>query len=304
METAYRGVTPRQTIIGPPPEENLDRALVAGFMLEVILAEPGLPQDPQRRRRLVKTRLTDSLVLHLAGRITLDRFRTLVQTLNQWFPFYYPLMLTLARQSQERAAGPGPAARRPAGPTRTELLVRRNLLQKWLLEAGGDLLPRRPQRKIQPHLLEEFLVRTGGGWFRVKEFAQDFGIDRKTAWEYLQKLQGAGLLRHNRERSAAVCYCLVDRFLLVRLAALQRQVSQALPELRRLQAEQVTEWLAGTAGEAFWETQWLAPAGPVQREAIIAALIATTVLEVVYQSGGSRLLHLQGQWLQLENMEC
>ncbi len=62
----------------------------------------------------------------------------------------------------------------------------------------------------------------------MKELAQDFDIDGKTAWEYLQKLQQAGLLLHNGRRSAAVRYRLADAFLKVRLAALTRRVALAL----------------------------------------------------------------------------
>ena len=62
--------------LGAQPEK-LDRALVTGLMLEVILETSSLPVDPKILRRLVKTRLKDSLAVNLAGRITLDRFRRL-----------------------------------------------------------------------------------------------------------------------------------------------------------------------------------------------------------------------------------
>jgi hypothetical protein len=67
-------------------EEKLDRALVAGLMLEVILETAGSPADPQAYRHLVKIRLKDTLVTHLAGRVTLDRFHHLLRTLDHWFP--------------------------------------------------------------------------------------------------------------------------------------------------------------------------------------------------------------------------
>ncbi|HEY9073027.1 MAG TPA: hypothetical protein VIN67_02745, partial [Desulfobaccales bacterium] len=75
-----------------PADERLERALVAGLMLEVSLESPGLPDDPLSRRRLIKSRLTASLVADLSGHISLDRFRSLVHHLQQWFPLYYPLM--------------------------------------------------------------------------------------------------------------------------------------------------------------------------------------------------------------------
>src|SRR5208282_958036 len=109
-----------------------------------------------------------------------------------------------------------------------QTLVRQRGLQEWLEKPGVEVLPRRPQRKLHPEGLQDFLQRTQGRWFRVKELAQDFDIDGKTAWEYLQKLQEAGLLLHNGRRSAAVRYRLADSFLKVRLAALTRRVALAL----------------------------------------------------------------------------
>ena len=67
-------------------EEKLDRALVTGLMLEVILETSSLPVDPQTLRHLVKTRLKDSLAVNLAGRVTLDRFRQLLGQVDIWFP--------------------------------------------------------------------------------------------------------------------------------------------------------------------------------------------------------------------------
>ncbi len=74
-------------------QEKLDRALVAGLILEVVLDQRDLPDSRQARQRLVKTRIQDYLVQHLAGRVSLDRFRTLAQNLDGWFDFYYPLLV-------------------------------------------------------------------------------------------------------------------------------------------------------------------------------------------------------------------
>jgi hypothetical protein len=273
-----------------PADERLERALVAGLMLEVILTEPGLPDEPRSRRRLLKSRLTASLVASLAGRITLDRFRSLMHRLEQWFPLYYPLMPAGAMPPAEQQTGPPEAAGSPG-------LVRLDLLQEWLEQAGGEILPRRPQRKIQPEGLQEFLRRAQGGWFRVLELAQHFGIDRKTAWEYVQKLQNAGLLLHNGGRSAAVRYRLADRFLKVRLTALESLLARTLGSLPRSQVERLAAWLAGTYGEPFWEEQWPARLAAGRREEIIAALQGVEGLEVVHQVEGKRLLRLPRRWL-------
>ena len=279
-----------------PADERLERAMVGGLMLEVILEVPGLPQESQTRRHFIKSKLTYSLVAQLAGRVTLDRFRHLMHHLEQWFQFYYPLMPPLpapeVQQSCQRgSAWPAAAVSPPQD------AVRLNRLHEWLANTGGEILPRRPQRKIQPDRLEEFLCRTQSSWFRVQDLARAFDIDRKTAWEYLQKFQGAGLLVHNRGRSAAVRYRLADDFLKVRMAAVQQQVAQALAGLPQPQAEQVTAWLAATAGEPFWEDGWPPRLGAGRRSEILGSLKAAGVLETLLQSGQNQLLRLQGRWL-------
>ena len=281
-----------------PPDEKLERAMVAGLMLDVVLEAPGLPDEPRTRRHLIKSHLTDSLLAHLAGHVTLDRFRTLVNRLEQWFPFYYPLMPPLpapeAQQPFKRERARPDAAFCPP-----QDVVRLDRLREWLANAAGEILPRRPQRKIKPDRLEEFLLCTRGLWFRVQDLAQAFDIDRKTAWEYLQKFQDADLLVHNRGRSAAVRYRLADDFLKVRVAAVQQQVAQALAGLPRPQAEQVTEWLIATAGEPFWEEGWPPRMGAGRREEIVSSLKAAQVLETLLQSGQNQLLRLQRRWLRL-----
>ena len=279
-----------------PAGEKLERAMVGGLMLEVILEVAGLPQESQTRRHFIKSKLTYSLVNQLAGRVTLDRFRHLMHHLEQWFQFYYPLMPPLPAPELQQSCQRG-SARPAAAVSPPQDVVRLDCLHEWLANAGGEILPHRPQRKIQPDRLEEFLCRTQSSWFRVKDLARAFDIDRKTAWEYLQKFQGAGLLVHNRGRSAAVRYRLADRFLKVQVAALQRQVAQALAGLPRPQAEQVTAWLTATAGEPFWEDGWPPRWGSGRREEIVSSLKAAQVLETLLQSGQNRLLRLQRRWL-------
>ncbi|MCX5890686.1 MAG: hypothetical protein NTY36_14760 [Deltaproteobacteria bacterium] len=277
-------------------DEKLERAMVGGLLLEVFLETPAAPIDPQLRRRHLRSRLTYSLITHLSGRVTLDRFRHLMHHLEQWFQFYYPLMPPLPAPELQQSCQRG-SARPAAAVSPPQDVVRRDLLHEWLANPGGEILPRRPQRKIQPDRLEEFLCRTQSSWFRVKDLAQTFDIDRKTAWEYLQKFHDAGLLVHNRGRSAAVRYRLADRFLKVQVAALQRQVAQALAGLPRPQAEQATEWLAATAGEPFWEDGWPPRLGAGHRSEILGSLKAAGVLETLLQSGQNQLLRLQRRWL-------
>ena len=213
-------------------DERLERAMVGGLLLEVFLETPAAPIDPQLRRRHLRSRLTYSLITHLSGRVTLDRFRHLMHHLEHWFQFYYPLMPPLPAPESQQPLKRG-RARLYSAVKPLQDVVRLDRLREWLANAAGKILPRRPQRKIKPDRLEEFLCHTQSSWFRVQDLAQAFDIDRKTAWEYLQKFQDANLLVHNRGRSAAVRYRLADDFLKVRMAAVQQQVAQALAGLPR-----------------------------------------------------------------------
>ena len=275
-------------------EERLDRALVAGLMLEVFLETPAVPLDPQVRRRDLKSRLTRSLVRHLAGRITLDRFRSLIHHLQDWFLFYYPLMPALP-QAEEGKECPAGRTAAPAG-AQPHSLVRQDRLKAWLEKAAREILPRRPQSKLQPERLDDFCRLAQCCWFRGKDFAQYFDIDRKTAWEYVQKLQETGLLIHNQGRSAAVRYRLADHFLRIKLTALEQQVTLALTGLSAAAAAQVAQELAATAGESLWEEHWPISPAAARREETIASLIRAGILEVVCQSGPKRMLRLPRRW--------
>ena len=276
--------------------EKLDRALVTGLMLEVILETSSLSVDSQTLRHLVKTRLKDSLAVNLAGRVTLDRFRHLLIQVDIWFPLYYPLTTagaSLAPAAMRVQAVPAPAA--AVSPSRRVLRVDR--LRGWLKEEGRGLLPHRPHRKVNQDMLWEFLGGTQGGWFRLLDFTRHFGVDRKTAWEYLQKLLRAGLLRHNRARSAAVRYALETRFLVVRADTLEPVVEAALSGLPPNLVEQVSAWLIATGGEAFGEKEWHGRLEPPRCQQLITRLESAGLLEEVCQVGESRMLRIGRQWL-------
>jgi hypothetical protein len=278
-------------------EEKLDRALVAGLMLEVILETAGSPMDPQTRRHLVKTRLKDTLVTHLAGRVTLDRFHHLLRQLDQWFPLYYPLITRGFPKGPGPAPGPDRAAPAAPGPPCRPAL-REDRLRAWFKEEGRDLLPRRPHRKLDQDKLWEFLILTQGGWFRLKDFEQHFGVDRKTAWEYLQKLLAAGLLRHNQGRSAAVRYGLGSSFLVVRADVLETKIREALAGLPPRLAGQVSGWLIATGGEAFREEEWHGRLDLPGIRRLIRRLQGAGVLMELGRMGTSRILQVERRWLQ------
>jgi len=278
-------------------EENLDRALVTGLMLEVILETSSLPVDPKTLRRLVKTRLKDSLAVNLAGRVTLDRFRCLLGKVDVWFPLYYPLTTAGSPEGPAPAAAPVQTGPAPVAADLGRQALRVDRLRAWLEEEGRELLPHRPHRKLNQDRLWEFLARTQGGWFRLIDFTRHFGVDRKTAWEYLQKFLHAGLLRHNRGRSAAVRYALETRFVVVRADALEPGVEAALSGLPPGLAGQVCGWLIATGGEAFWEKEWHGHLEPAWCQSAIKRLIDESILEEVGRSGESRMLQLAPRWL-------
>jgi hypothetical protein len=297
MEVQRRGAINGPTKRWPVrAEDNLDRALVAGLMLESLLEPLPRAADSQTCRRLLRARLKRSLVSHLAGQVSLDRFRLLVAKLDHWFTFYYPLLSSpaCAPAQEHPAAAPGVAAApRPA--------LQEELLRGWLAGQLQGILPQRPHRKLSLEKLFDFLRASRGGWFKVKDFQQYFAIDRKTAWEYLQKLRNAGLLCHNCERSAAVRYCLESRFLLVRGTALRQEVSQALAGHGPALTGSVADELIATGGEAFWEQEWLNRLAAPNGGQIIGDLLAHGLLEQACQAGPRRLLRLPPRWLSASN---
>ncbi len=186
-------------------DEKLNRALVAGLILEVVLDEPRLPEDPGERRSRVKNRLKDILVSRLAGHLPLSSFRSLTRCLDGWFECLYPLLspedaAAKAFSLPQETSSPAPC------PLNEDLFAE-------FLQAIEPLLPKRRHRKLDRARLDAFLRRTRGHWFRLKDFEEYFAIDRKTAWEYVQKFLQAGLLTHNQGRAAAARYRLAARFL-------------------------------------------------------------------------------------------
>lgn len=181
-------------------DELVNRTLVAGLILEVILEAAPLPQDPDRRRHLLKSGLRRALVHRLAGHMPLHSFQSVAQRLDDWFELYYhrlPWAWENPLCAEEGPSGP---------PLKEEQLAA-------ALQGLEPLLPKRRHRKLDRARLEAFLRRTAGQWFRLRDFEEFFGIDRKTAWEYVTKLIQAGLLSHNQGRAAAARYRLAPRFL-------------------------------------------------------------------------------------------
>ncbi len=284
-------------------EEGLDRAVVAGLMLDAALGAPAWPPDPQVWGRVLKIRVQEALLTHLAGRITLDHFHDLIRTLNRCFPFYLPLISPLLRPTVERSGANRAAARETPIPASAGRAIRRDLLAQALAGLQG-IIPRRPHSKLQAGKLADFLGRTCGCWFRLRDFQEHFAVERKTAWEYVQKLLHAGLLIHNRGRAAAVRYSLVDRFLRVQGEAIREHAAAALADLDPHLGPRVADLLIASGGEPFWEEEWRQHLSPGHLQEILPRLTAPgSLLEVVSATpDGSRLLRLPSRWLQSSNL--
>jgi hypothetical protein len=275
-------------------EDRLDRTLVTGLMMEVILESSTLEVDPQSHHRVVKNRLKTEMANRLAGRVTLKRFHRLLREVDHAFPRYYSLVASGSSQ----VTVDGPAALPPPSPALpSPQVLRQDTLQDWLETEVRQLLPQRSHRKLSAGRLLDFLHHTRGGWFRLKDFEQHFGVDRKTAWEYLQKFLTAGLLCHNHRRSAAVRYAIATRFLLVRADALRPKVREVLPELPLPQTEQVCDWLTATGGEPFTAADWHVRLKSDWRQ-IIAKLTTAGLLEEVNLAGLGQMYKLADVWLQ------
>ncbi|MBI4796197.1 MAG: hypothetical protein HY790_10265 [Deltaproteobacteria bacterium] len=279
-------------------EERLDRALVAGLMLDAALGASPWPPDLQAQSRALKIRVQEALLFHLAGRITLDRFRTLIHTLERSFSFYFPLLTSLLPHPDETPAPPPAATQAAHDAFPGSRAVSRDLLA-GALGRLQNILPRRPRSKLTGPKLHDFLCRTRGVWFRLRDFQEYFSVDRKTAWEYVQKFLQAGLLVHNQARAAAVRYGLADRFLKVQAGAIHREVAAALADLPSPLASQVADRLIASAGEPFWEEEWRCVLPAAHFPEILQRLTGpASLLEVVCSGDGkNRLLRLQPRWL-------
>ncbi|MGQ9920132.1 MAG: hypothetical protein ACUVRZ_02260 [Desulfobacca sp.] len=297
-------------------QEKLDRALVAGLIVEVILDQTDGATSLPARQQEVKRCLQDYLVQYLAGRISLDHFRRLVQNLDSWFDYYFSLLaahegaaggrrpVTYAvsesravyRVQEERAAWLGaPPAEAPSVPKRQACWE--ELLESWLAEAKTEM-PQRPHRKLTPDKVRSFLCQSGGRWFRLRDFERFVQLDRKTAWDYLQQFLQAGLICHNRKNSAAVRYCLAPSFLKVEADALRLAVSLCLSSVSEEITEKVSDFLIATAGEPFSLKEWQQEFPDVQQEALLADLVAQEILIWRTLPTGSRFLQLHRRWRQ------
>jgi|GEM_PF-500245 len=299
-------------------QEELDRVLVAGLIVEVILDQATWPDSRPIRREEVKRRLQDYLVQYLAGHISLDRFRRLVQNLDGWFEYYFSLLAAKEQSdrseesavvyrlpdagpvycvSEARAAWPDRVAPAPPSAMVGRQACLEELLESWLAEAKTDM-PQRRHRKLTPDKLRSFLCQSGGRWFRLRDFERFVQMDRKTAWDYLQQFLQAGLLCHNRKQSAAVRYCLAPSFLKVEADALRLAINLCLlaePEDLR---EKIGDFLVATGGEPFSPAEWDQEFAQSPSQGLLDTLVAGEILINRRLVTGTTLLQLHPRWLQ------
>jgi hypothetical protein len=295
-------------------QEKLDRALVAGLILEVVLDQPNLPPGLQARQSLVKSRLQDYLVQHLAGRVSLDRFRSLAQNLDGWIAFYYPLLVSdgqsmaaksptityTAREPQSTYRVHEPQLKAKTGtdmPAPVHHACLDELLDTWLEGAKTDI-PHRSHRKLTGSKLRKFLCQSAGRWFRLRDFQQFVQMDRKTAWDYLQLFLQTGLLCHNRKNSAAVRYCLAPSFLKVQADALRLAISLSLTSHPEPFIEKMSDFLIATGGEPFQLQEWAKEFPAPEHQLLLDELVDQDILVWQNLSTGSRFLKLHHRWLQ------
>jgi len=186
--------------------DSLNRALMLGVMLEVILENPRLEEEPDFRRHRHKACFRRILASQLAGRISLATFQSLAQGLDRWFEVLYPVLANAGLSGLSSSS----VFQVPSSSGSCHL---REDLFTECLEASPGLLPKRRHRKFDREKLHRFLESTGGEWFRLQDFEEYFRVDRKTAWEYAHKLMQVGLLVHNQGQSSAVRYRVAPRFL-------------------------------------------------------------------------------------------
>jgi hypothetical protein len=196
---------PRSNSSSPSDLDSLNRALVTGLVLEAMLENPGLKEEPGFQGRRLKACLRSTLASQLAGHMSLASFHSLAQGLDHWFEVVFPFLANAGLASQ-------PAAPAPLSAFAEAKFIEEDLFRECLEKTPG-LLPQRRHRKLDREKLQNFLEGTAGNWFCLRDFEVHFQVGRKTAWEYVQKLLQAGLLVHNHGHSSAVRYRIAPRFL-------------------------------------------------------------------------------------------
>jgi hypothetical protein len=97
----------------PSDLDTLNRALVTGLVLEAVLENPRLKDEPGFQGHRLKACLRSTLASQLAGHMSLASFHTLAQGLDHWFEVVFPLLTNAGLGSQPVAPPRQPAAPAP-----------------------------------------------------------------------------------------------------------------------------------------------------------------------------------------------
>ncbi|MBM4293578.1 MAG: hypothetical protein FJ126_01555 [Deltaproteobacteria bacterium] len=192
---------PRAAESSPPPRgEALDTTLVAGMFFRVLLEAHSLPATLPERVSFVRKEAKNYLVRHLSGQITLSRFYRLINLIEENVLQYFQRQRTgwLAPEP-----GPGEKTHLPAPPGASAEELHRGLARVELPPKG---------RKLTREGLADFLLATGGEWFRVLDLETRFRVNKKTAWSCLHLLLQSGILEHNGEKANRARYALGRQF--------------------------------------------------------------------------------------------
>lgn len=179
-----------------PRSQALDTTLVAGMFFQVLREAEKLPASTPERVSFIRRQAKSYLATRLAGQIPLSQFFRLLNLIEEHVEGYFEEVrggwvggkaITFQRQAPE-----------PAEEIFHTEALRRSLEALPLIPKG--------RRKLTGTSLERFLTETRGDWFRLLDFEERFGVNKKTAWAYLTQLHQAGILEHNGEKANKVRY--------------------------------------------------------------------------------------------------
>jgi hypothetical protein len=185
-----------------PRNQTLDTTLVAGMFFQVLREAEKLPVSTPERVSFIRRQAKSYLATRLAGQIPLSQFFRLLNLIEENVQSYFEEVRG-SWVGPKTATAEAPASKPPEEVIRAEVL--RQALEALPLVPKG-------RRKLTSHILEEFLRETRGSWFRLLDFEERFGVNKKTAWAYLTQLLQAGILQHNGEKANKVRYMLANSF--------------------------------------------------------------------------------------------
>jgi hypothetical protein len=185
-----------------PRSQTLDTTLVAGMFFQVLREAEKLPAGTSERVSFIRRQAKSYLATRLAGQIPLSQFFRLLNLIEEHVEGYFEEVrggwvggkaVTFQNQTPEPAE---------------------DIFHTEALRQSLEALPLIPKgrRKLTGTVLERFLKETRGGWFRLLDFEERFGVNKKTAWAYLTQLHQAGILEHNGEKANKVRYTVARPF--------------------------------------------------------------------------------------------